>query len=124
VKTSLETQKILSIAAKALDSKKAEDMAAIKVADLTVITEYFLIATASSSTHVRALFEEVEDKLSAEGLEPYHIEGRGTNWILLDYGSIIVHVFTRDAREFYSLDRIWDDGEHIEIEELFGGEEE
>ena len=123
MKTSLETQKILSIAAKALDSKKAEDMAAIKVADLTVITEYFLIATASSSTHVRALFEEVEDKLSEEGIEPYHIEGRGTNWILLDYGSIIVHVFTRDAREFYSLDRIWDDGEHIEIEELFGGEE-
>ena len=121
----METIKILEIAANALDSKKALDISAIKVSDLTVLTEYFLMASATSSTHVRSLAEEVEEKLSEAGIEPNHIEGRATNWILLDYGSIIVHVFTRDAREYYGLDRIWDDGEHFDLEELLAksGEE-
>lgn len=120
----MEAEKILSLAVKALDSKKALNMSAIKVSDLTVITEYFVIATATSSTHVRSLAEEVEDKISKEGLEPKSIEGRATNWILIDYGSIIVHVFTQDAREFYNLDRIWDDGEHIDIDSLIGENED
>lgn len=114
----METAKILEIAAAALDSKKAIDLSAIKVSDLTVITEYFLLASATSSTHVRALAEEVEEKLSEQGVEPLHIEGRATNWILLDYGSVIVHVFTKDAREFYSLDRIWSDGEQVDLSEI------
>ena len=122
----METIKILEIATNALDSKKALDISAIKVSDLTVLTEYFLMASATSSTHVRSLAEEVEEKLSEAGIEPNHIEGRATNWILLDYGSMIVHVFTRDAREFYGLDRIWDDGEHIDLNKLLAksGEEE
>ena len=122
----METIKILEIATNALDSKKALDISAIKVSDLTVLTEYFLMASATSSTHVRSLAEEVEEKLSEAGIEPNHIEGRATNWILLDYGSMIVHVFTRDAREFYGLDRIWDDGEHIDLNQLLAksGEEE
>lgn len=114
----LETKEILKLAASALDSKKAVDMSAVHVGDLTVITEYFLLASATSSTHVRALADEVEDKLSKAGVEPLHIEGKATNWILLDYGSVIVHVFTRDAREFYNLDRIWQDGEHIELGDI------
>ena len=121
----MKTEKKLSLAVEALDSKKALDISAIKVSDLTVVTEYFVIASATSSTHVRSLAEEVEDKLSKAGVEPNHIEGRATNWILLDYGSVIIHVFTRDAREFYNLDRIWSDGEHIELEKLISlGEEE
>jgi len=120
----LQTEKMLEIAANALNEKKALDLAAIKVSDLTVITEYFLMTSATSSTHVRALSEEVEDKLSKEGVEPLRIEGRGTNWVLLDYGAIIVHVFTKDAREFYNLDRIWDDGEHVELSEILTNSEE
>lgn len=115
---------MLEIAANALNEKKALDLSAIKVSDLTVITEYFLMASATSSTHVRALAEEVEDKLSKEGVEPLRIEGRGTNWVLLDYGAIIVHVFTKDAREFYNLDRIWNDGEHVELSEILTNSEE
>lgn len=115
---------MLEIAANALNEKKALDLSAIKVGDLTVITEYFLMTSATSSTHVRALAEEVEDKLSKEGVEPLRIEGRGTNWVLLDYGAIIVHVFTRDAREFYNLDRIWNDGEHVELSEILTNSEE
>ena len=120
----MQTEKMLEIAANALNEKKALDLAAIKVSDLTVITEYFLMTSATSSTRVRALSEEVEDKLSKEGVEPLRIEGRGTNWVLLDYGAIIVHVFTKDAREFYNLDRIWDDGEHVELSEILTNSEE
>lgn len=115
---------MLEIAANALNEKKALDLSAIKVGDLTVITEYFLMTSATSSTHVRALAEEVEDKLSKEGVEPLRIEGRGTNWVLIDYGAIIVHVFTRDAREFYNLDRIWNDGEHVELNDILTNSEE
>ncbi len=114
----MNTKEILEIAANALNEKKALDLAAIKVADLTVITEYFLMASATSSTHVRALAEEAEDKLSKAGIEPLHIEGRATDWILLDYGCIIIHVFTKTAREFYNLDKIWNDGEHVELNEI------
>ena len=121
---SMTTEKMLEIAANALNEKKALDLSAIKVGDLTVITEYFLMTSATSSTHVRALAEEVEDKLSKEGVEPLRIEGRGTNWVLLDYGAIIVHVFTKDAREFYNLDRIWNDGEHVELSEILTNSEE
>lgn len=118
----MKTTEILKIAANALNEKKALDLSAIKVDDLTVITEYFLMASATSSTHVRALAEEAEDKLSKAGIEPLHIEGRATDWILLDYGCIIIHVFTKTAREFYNLDRIWNDGEHVLLENMLNSE--
>lgn len=114
----LQTEKIVELAAKALDSKKAIDMTCLKVSDLTVVTEYFIMASATSSTHVHALADEVEDLLSKSSVEPLHIEGRATDWVLLDYGSVIVHVFTAGAREFYNLDKIWNDGERIELEKI------
>mgnify|MGYP003412928547 CR=1 FL=1 len=111
----MKSIEILETAVKALHSKKGQDIKAIKVEDLTVIAEYFLIATASSSTQVRALAEEVEYQLDLKNNPVHHIEGRGSSWILLDYGSVIVHVFHRDAREFYGLDRTWADGKQIDI---------
>lgn len=111
----MEAEKILDLAAKALDSKKGIDINAIKVGELTIVAEYFLIVTATSSTHVRALSEEAEDVLSKNGVEPVHIEGKSSNWVLLDYGSVLIHVFTREAREFYNLDHIWSDGEKVDI---------
>lgn len=114
----METKQILETAVKALDKKKAKELSAIRVADLTVLTEYFVIATATSSTHVRALADEVEDTLAAAGLEPHHIEGRTTGWIVIDYGSVIVHVFSRDRREFYGLDKMWSDGEQIDLSSM------
>lgn len=114
----MESFEILKIAANALNSKKAKEMNAIKVSDLTVLCEYFLICTATSSTHVRALADEVEDKLEEAGLRPHHIEGRATGWIVLDYGSVVVHVFGRNEREFYGLDKMWNDAEHIELDEI------
>ena len=114
----MNTKDILKVAVKALDSKKAVDIQAVEVGDLTILTEYFVIANGTSSTHVRSLADEVEAVLEDAGCKAHHIEGRSTGWIVLDYGSVIVHVFTREQREFYGLDKMWADGETVGIEEL------
>ncbi len=120
----METTEILKIAANALNEKKAVGLSALKVADLTVLTEYFLMATATSAPHVRALAEEVEFKLEEAGIKPHHIEGRSTGWVLLDYGSVIVHVFNKESREFYNLDKMWNDAEEIDLENILLNEQE
>lgn len=109
---------ILKIAANALNEKKAMDIEAIKVGDLTVITDYFLIATATSGTHVHALADEVEEKLEKAGAQPRQIEGKATGWILLDYGQVIVNVMSRDMREFYNLEHLWGDGERVDLDKI------
>lgn len=114
----MDSFEILKIAANALNKKKARELEAIKVDDLTVLCEYFLMCTATSSTHVRALADEVEDKLKEAGITPHHIEGKTTGWIVLDYGSVIVHVFSRTEREFYGLDKMWSDAPNIELEKI------
>lgn len=114
----MEDNKILVVAANALNEKKAMNIEAIKVADLTVITDCFLIATATSSTHVHSLADEVEEKLAKEGFLPRQIEGRATGWILLDYGTVIIHVFTQQMREFYNLEHLWSDGEKVDIDKI------
>ena len=83
----------LKIAVKALDSKKAVDIKAIKVEDITILADYFVIATGMSTTQVKALADEVDFKLSEAGVEPGHIEGKSSGWILLDYGTVVIHVF-------------------------------
>ena len=120
----MESFEILKIAANALNKKKAREMTAMKVTDLTVLCEYFLICTATSSTHVRALCDEVEDTLKEAGVMPHHIEGKSSGWIALDYGSVIVHIFSRTDREFYALDKMWDDGEIIDLAEILENEME
>ena len=90
---------ILKHAAMALNKKKGVDILAVRVGDLTVLTEYFLIVNGTSTTHVRALAEEVDEQLEQLGVRPNAVEGRATGWILLDYGSVVVHVFTKEARE-------------------------
>ena len=120
----MESKRILEIAAKALDDKKARELKAIKLDDLTSLCEYFLIATATSSTHVHSLADEVEAKLDENGCKPHHIEGRSTGWIVLDYTSVIVHIFTPDQREFYGLDKMWSDGEPVNMEEILTNSQE
>lgn len=114
----MQSETIIKIAANALNEKKAKDIKVVKIGDLTVIADYFVLATATSSTHVRALADEVEEKLTDAGLEPHHIEGRSSGWILLDYGDVVVHVFNRENREFYSLDHMWSDGEQIDLSNI------
>ena len=106
---------IVKVACKALDDKKAIDLKAIEVTEVTVLADYFILATATSTTHVRALADEVEDALSKNGLEPHHIEGRTTGWILLDYGTVVVNVMDAKNRDFYGLDHTWNDGKELDI---------
>lgn len=108
----------LSEIIKALDSKKAENIKAIKIADLTIIADYFVIANGTSTTHTRGLADEVEFRLGEKGIKPDHIEGfDGASWIAMDYGDIIVHVFYKDTRKDYALEKLWSDGEAVDISE-------
>lgn len=112
----LTQQQILEIAVKALDSKKAEDIKVIKIKDISILADYFVIADGTSSTQTRALADEVDFRLSELGIQPHSIQGNnGSNWIVLDYSDIIIHVFSRDQREFYNLERLWADGEEVDI---------
>ena len=96
--------------AEILDSKKARDIKVLHVEDKTVIAEYFVLCTGNSSTQVKALAGEVEYRTELRGLSPYSVEGRDNNsWILLDYSNVIVHIFSRDAREFYNLEKLYED---------------
>ena len=116
--TSLITAKM---SAKALDSKKALNIKVIKIQDISAIADYFVIATGTSSTHVKALADEVEEQLDKEGISVTHIEGyRSNSWILLDYVDVVVHVFSDEAREYYDLERLWQDGEVIDISNIPG----
>lgn len=109
----------MELAVLALDDKKALDIRVIKVADVTVIADYFVIATGTSSTQVKALADEVDYKLSEQKIMPDRVEGYQTaQWILLDYSNVLVHVFYGQTREFYSLERLWGDGEEIDISHL------
>ena len=109
---------LVTIAVKALDSKKAKDIQVFKIDELSTLGDYLVIANGNSSTQVRALADEVEYKLSEAGREPGHIEGRATNWYLLDYHSVMIHIFDKDARAFYNLDRLWADAEIVDISEF------
>lgn len=112
----MESLTLAKKAAGILDNRKAGRINVIKIEDISSLADYFVIANGESSTHVRALADELEEKLKEEGVMPARIEGyRSNSWVLLDYGSVVVHVFTQEARDFYDLDRLWADGEKIEI---------
>lgn len=111
-------EKKAEIAVKALDSKKAVNIEARRVGDLTVLADHFIIATGTSSTHVRALADEVEFKLREAGFEPRQIEGYSTGWILLDYSDVVIHVFSPDQRELYSLEKLWADATVEDVSHL------
>lgn len=103
---------------KVLDKKKAIDIKAIGITELSIVADYFVIASGTSNTHVKALADEVEYEMSQRGVEPAHIEGRATGWILLDYGSVVVHVFTGESREYYNLERLWSDAAALDISDI------
>jgi ribosome-associated protein len=103
-------------AAKAISGKIGLDIQVIEISDITVIADYMVIATGNSSTHVKALADEVEYQLDKAGVSVSHIEGyRSNSWILLDYVDVIVNVFSQEAREFYDLDRLWQDGKPVDL---------
>ncbi|MDD3174134.1 MAG: ribosome silencing factor [Herbinix sp.] len=103
----------------ALDEKKGEDIQIIEIKDISIIADYFIIANGSNASQVDALVSSVEDKLGRNGFETKRIEGvRSASWILMDYGDVVVHVFSKEDRLFYNLERIWRDGKTVSIDQL------
>ncbi len=120
----ISTEEKIKTAVKALDSKRAEDIQVIGIGDLTIIADYFIIANGMSNTQTKALAEEVEFKLSQMGVEPNRTEGyQGQTWIVLDYGDIVVHVFYKETRDYYNLERLWSDGTPVDISHYLVTEE-
>lgn len=113
--TSLEKAKNI---AKILDKKKAIDIIGIETKELTVMSDYFIIASGTSNTHVRALADEVDDEMKKLGVEVDHIEGRATGWILLDYNDVLVHVFQPESRQYYNIERLWNDAARIDLSDV------
>ena len=121
--TKEESGKLVMIAAAALEEKKAENIEVIEIDEISPLADYFLIASGTNRNQVHAIADFVEEKLGRAGYEVQHTEGyESANWILLDYGDIIVHIFDRKNRLYYDLDRIWRDGMAISEDEL--GKEE
>ena len=106
-----------------LDKKKAADIVAIKTEEVTIVSDYFVLASGTSSTHTRALADEVEFEIKERlNVAPEHIEGRATGWILLDYGTVIVHIFDSESREYYNLERLWADAQQMDLSDVISPE--
>ncbi len=108
--TEATPKELAEAAAEVLDSKKGKDIRVIPVEGKTEIADYFVLATGNSSTQIKALAGEVEYRIGLRGVDPDHVEGRDNNsWLILDYGNVIVHIFSRESREFYNLDKLYAD---------------
>ena len=104
---------------KALDSKKGMDIQLLRINEVSSLADYFLICTGTSNTHVKTLCDYAEYTLDQLGEPMLGREGhRGNSWELLDFGSVVVHVFTQEAREFYSLERLWADAERVDLSDI------
>ena len=115
----MSAKKVAYEVTKALDDKKGIDIKLLKIDKVSSLADYFLICTGTSNTHVRTLCDFAEYTLEELGEPMLGREGhRGNSWELLDFGSIVVHVFTEEAREFYSLERLWADAEEINISDI------
>lgn len=117
----MQPNEVVKVAAKALSDKKGKDIKVLKTDKLTTLCDYFVICTGTSSTHIKSLTDELDKQMSEAGELPLRREGfRSGNWVLLDFGCVVAHVFTEDARDFYKLERLWSDAEEIDLSSLIG----
>ena len=116
--STVSTEKMMAqIACKAIDDKKGQDIKVIDIHNVSVIADYFVIASGTNSNQVQAIVDNVEEQLGRAGFEAKQLEGpRKSSWILMDYGDVIVHVFDEENRLFYDLERIWRDGKVLEMD--------
>ena len=119
----MEPKELALALAKALDDKRGRDIKVLETGHLTTLADYFVICTATSTTQVRALTEVCEEAAKQLGEPPHHIEGhRGGTWILLDFSSVVVHVFMEEARQFYDLERLWADAAPVDLTGVLTGD--
>ncbi len=115
----MNTKELVKIAVNALEDKKAEDVKIIDISNVSVIADYFIIAGGDNMHQIKAMADEVEEKLGRAGLLCKQVEGYDSaNWVLLDFGDIIVHIFDRENRLLFDLERIWGDGKKVDIDNL------
>ena len=115
----MESKELAKKAYQYLDEKKAVDIKIIDISKISVIADYFIIAGGSNARQIKALADNVEEKLAKEDVTPKSIEGyQNANWILMDYADVIIHIFNQEDRLFYDLERIWTDGNFVTIEDL------
>ncbi|SET58206.1 ribosome silencing factor [[Clostridium] polysaccharolyticum] len=113
------SKQMARLAYEALEDKKGEDIKVIKVDEISILADYFIISNGTNASQVQALVDSVEEKLGKEGFNPKRMEGIGnSSWVLMDYGDVIVHIFSKEDRLFYDLERIWRDGMDISKEDL------
>ncbi len=113
-----EPKRMAGLAYRALEEKKAEDIRVIDISEVSVIADYFIIAEGSNKNQIQALCDNVQEKLGRAGYPEKQVEGYGTaNWILIDFVDVIVHIFDRENRLLYDLERIWRDGKQIDLME-------
>lgn len=111
----MDSKEIAKLAITALEDKKAEDIKVIDISDVSVIADYFIIANGTNNSQIQALSDNVEEKLGQAGVPLRQIEGyNNANWILLDFHDVIIHIFDKENRLFYDLERIWRDGKLVE----------
>jgi len=109
----------LKIVLKAADDKKAHDLVALDISQIASFASYFVFCTGDSSRQTQAIADEVEQRLRACGIRPSHVEGyRNAEWILMDYMDLVVHIFSKSARAYYDLERLWRDGKKLDVDSL------
>lgn len=114
-----EQAKMAVTAYKALDEKKGEDIKILEISQISTLADYFIISNGTNQSQVQAMVDNVQEKMHLAGFGLKRVEGnRSSSWVLLDYGDVVVHVFNREDRLFYDLERIWSDGKMISVEEL------
>ncbi len=112
----LQVLALVKAAVQSLDEHKAEDVHVLKVSDITSLADYFILATGNSTTHVRALVDYLDTDLSKREFKPSRTEGyQSSLWTVLDYGAVVIHVFSEDTRRFYDLERLWQDAQTVPV---------
>ena len=115
----MSPKEVMELVVKTLDDRKGKNISALKTEKVTVLADYFVICTGTSTTHVNSLAEEVDKKLSEADEAPLRREGyRSGGWVLLDFGCVVVHIFLEEMREFYGLERLWSDAAPVDISAL------
>ena len=113
------SREMAKTACRALSEKKAEDLRVIEISEISPLADYFIIATGSNTNQIQAMVDAVDEALTKEEHQVKQIEGnRNSSWVLMDYGDIIVHIFSQEDRLFYNLEKIWTDGKRKEVEDL------
>ena len=112
----MDSKELLETVVKAADSKRAEEIVALDVANVSLLADYFVIMQANSERQVKAIADEIEEKVAAAGVQVRDIEGKNASyWVLLDFGDVVVHVFRTETRQFYNLEKLWAEAPLVDV---------